>query len=64
MPPSAGDDGAVEQTETRGSIDGPDPVRDEGRDDVTETGYRFDDPYWDDAFCSWSDPTLRTCVGC
>ncbi len=54
----------MEQTETRGSIDGPDPVRDEGRDEMTETGYRFDDPYWDDAFCSWTDPTLRTCVGC
>jgi hypothetical protein len=22
---------------------------------------RFDDPYWDDAFCAWWDPTLRTC---
>jgi len=24
-------------------------------------GLRFDDPYWDDAFCAWWDPTLRTC---
>lgn len=22
---------------------------------------RFDDPFWDDAFCAWGDPTLRTC---
>lgn len=26
-----------------------------------ERGLRFDDPYWDDAFCAWWDPTLRTC---
>jgi hypothetical protein len=24
-------------------------------------GLRFDDPYWDDAFCAWWDPSLRTC---
>ncbi len=22
---------------------------------------RFEDPYWDDAFCAWWDPTLRVC---
>jgi hypothetical protein len=26
-----------------------------------EKGLRFDDPYWDDAFCAWWDPALRTC---
>jgi hypothetical protein len=26
-----------------------------------EPGLRFEDPYWDDAFCAWWDPTLRTC---
>ncbi|HEX9711367.1 MAG TPA: hypothetical protein VGB52_02310 [Actinomycetota bacterium] len=26
-----------------------------------EIGLRFDDPYWDDAFCAWWDPSLRTC---
>jgi len=26
-----------------------------------ETGLRFDDPYWDDAFCAWWDPSLGTC---
>jgi hypothetical protein len=26
-----------------------------------DEGLRFDDPYWDDAFCAWGDPTLRTC---
>jgi len=25
------------------------------------TGLRFEDPYWDDAFCSWWDPRLRSC---
>jgi len=29
--------------------------------DAAETGLRFEDPYWDDAFCAWWDPTLRTC---
>ena len=24
-------------------------------------GFLFDDPYWDDVFCSYYDPTLRTC---
>ena len=28
-----------------------------------EDGFRFDDPYWDDAFCAWWDPALRTCCG-
>jgi hypothetical protein len=26
-----------------------------------EEGLRFGDPYWDDAFCAWWDPGLRTC---
>ena len=26
-----------------------------------ERGFLFEDPYWDDAFCSLYDPTLRTC---
>ncbi|MGZ4103704.1 MAG: hypothetical protein ACXVQY_03795 [Actinomycetota bacterium] len=37
---------------------------DEQTSDETEErseGLRFDDPYWDDAFCAWWDPTLRTC---
>ena len=29
--------------------------------DPEERGLRFSDPYWDDAFCAWWDPTLRTC---
>ena len=28
---------------------------------TAERGLRFEDPYWDDAFCAWWDPTLRTC---
>jgi hypothetical protein len=28
-----------------------------------EEGFLFDDPYWDDVFCSYYDPTLRTCCG-
>lgn len=26
-----------------------------------EKGFLFLDPYWDDEFCSYYDPTLRTC---
>jgi hypothetical protein len=26
-----------------------------------EHGFLFDDPYWDDAFGSYYDPTLSTC---
>ena len=26
-----------------------------------ERGFLFLDPYWDDQFCSYYDPTLRTC---
>ncbi len=29
--------------------------------DLGSKGFRFDDPYWDDAFDSWHNPTLRTC---
>lgn len=29
--------------------------------DPASKGFRFDDPYWDDAFDSWHNPTLRTC---
>jgi hypothetical protein len=26
-----------------------------------DKGFLFLDPYWDDQFCSYYDPTLRTC---
>ncbi|MGQ9572983.1 MAG: hypothetical protein ACUVV3_07360 [Dehalococcoidia bacterium] len=26
-----------------------------------ERGFLFEDPYWDDAFCSYYDPTMGTC---
>jgi hypothetical protein len=29
--------------------------------DRDEQGFLFDDPYWDDAFGSYYDPTLGTC---
>jgi len=32
-------------------------------DGQDERGFLFEDPYWDDAFCSYYDPTLRTCCG-
>ena len=32
-----------------------------GADRRAERGFLFEDPYWDDAFCSYYDPTLRTC---
>jgi len=28
-----------------------------------ERGFLFNDPYWDDVFCSYYDPTLGTCCG-
>jgi hypothetical protein len=30
-------------------------------DGQDEQGFLFEDPYWDDAFCAYYDPTLRTC---
>jgi len=30
-------------------------------DGQDEQGFLFEDPYWDDAFCSYHDPTLGTC---
>jgi hypothetical protein len=30
-------------------------------EDLGPGGFRFDDPYWDDVFDSWHNPTLRTC---
>ncbi len=30
-------------------------------DGPQEGGFLFNDPYWDDTFCSYYDPTLRTC---
>jgi len=26
-----------------------------------ERGFLFEDPYWDEVFCSYYDPTLGTC---
>jgi hypothetical protein len=37
------------------------PGREEQPADQGEQGLRFSDPYWDEAFCAWWDPTLRTC---
>jgi hypothetical protein len=37
------------------------PARSEEAAENAEQGLRFEDPYWDDAFCAWWDPTLRTC---
>ena len=33
----------------------------ESGDRQDERGFLFEDPYWDDAFCSYYDPTMRTC---
>lgn len=30
-------------------------------EEPTDEGVRFDDPFWDDAFCAWWDPTMRVC---
>ena len=32
-----------------------------GSDEPGAESFRFDDPYWDDAFDSYYNPTLRTC---
>ena len=37
------------------------PGRPRAGDDLGSVSFRFDDPYWDDVFGSWHDPTLRTC---
>jgi len=52
------DNGEVNVTETAPPATAPanDPER--GDD---ERGLRFEDPYWDEVFCAWWDPTLRTC---
>jgi hypothetical protein len=31
------------------------------RDEFGTEAFRFDDPYWDDAFDSYHNPTLRVC---
>ena len=31
------------------------------RGEAEAQSFRFDDPYWDEAFNSYYDPTLRTC---
>lgn len=41
----------------------PEPAGEDEDVDAGEQGLRFEDPYWDDAFCAWWDPTLRTCCG-
>ena len=30
-------------------------------DELAAEPFRFDDPYWDDVFDSYHNPTLRTC---
>jgi hypothetical protein len=37
------------------------PGNAEERDKTRAGSFLFDDPYWDDAFDSYHDPTLRTC---
>jgi hypothetical protein len=49
----------METTETQREVE---TVRREtGAPERDEEGLRFEDPYWDDAFCAWWDPALRTC---
>jgi len=49
----------METTATQHEVE---TVRAEARAlEKADEGLRFDDPYWDDAFCAWWDPTLRTC---
>lgn len=43
-----------------------DPRRGRPEPESPEQGYRFDDPYWDEAFGTLYDPTMRVCsvYGC
>ena len=34
-----------------------------GTPDDAEHGLRFEDPAWDDEYCTWLDNGLRTCCG-
>jgi len=47
-----------EQEGTRATED---PRNPRTGDEFGAKGFRFDDPYWDEAFDSWHNPTLRTC---
>lgn len=49
------------QTVTEEDATRADPASDQAGAVQDERGLRFEDPYWDDAFCAWWDPTLRTC---
>ena len=54
-PSPSRENGPVNDIELKPAPDTMDEAREE------DPGLRFDDAYWDDAFCSWGDPTLRTC---
>lgn len=41
--------------------DGAEPRTPRPSADPGSVAFRFDDPYWDDVFDAWHDPTLRTC---
>lgn len=46
------------QAQTRASEE---PRKPRAGDALVTAGFRFDDPYWDDVFDSWHNPTLGTC---
>lgn len=51
----------AQETKEPGSTTRPEQSETRPCKDPWVEGFRFDDPYWDDAFDSWRTPTLRTC---
>ena len=61
--PSLDDAGSTRRRGRKGRhlTSAPEPgTRPERAPESQELSFRFD-PYWDEVFCSYYDPTLRTC---
>jgi hypothetical protein len=49
------------QQEPEDAVAAEQPTKPCACDDLGPGAFRFDDPYWDDAFDSYHSSTLRTC---
>ncbi len=60
------DDGRVTRETTAERTEAPQDRRERRGDAALEEGYRFDDPYWDEAFGTYYDSAMRVCsvYGC
>lgn len=60
------DDGRVTRKTTPERTETPRGPREPREHEPVEEGYRFDDPYWDDAFGTLYDSAMRVCsvYGC